>query len=764
MGPLVAIPKLIRFLGLDPAPVLAAAGLAPGALDLPDLRVSYTSLVRVMGEAAARTGCPHFGLLLAGEPRLADLGTFGDLIRHSPTLGQGLEEFIVCHHLVSAGGIVFLLRRGGIADLGYAIHAPVSGATAPIYDAALSMMLDILRELCGANWVPSEVLLSHAAPADTAPFRQRFGAPVRFNSEFCALRFPANWLEHPIAGADPDLLKAAQCQVIASGKATVVQMVSRALRTLLLHGRNSGDEVAQALTIHRRTLNRRLRAEGATFQQVLDRVRYAAAREHLENSAIPISEIAASLGLRGLRLLHAGVPDAGRERRRARGGKSPHDRVIAEMRRLLPLLVAALAAVASGCAGLPPREGRTETTAIADTAGDPGGPPWPSRRRRPSGKTGVHPLAEPRLAFAARMLLASEAHRSIDAQYYIWHGDQAGLLLFEALWRAAERGVRVRLLLDDLNTGGLDPVLAALDATRTSRFACTTRSAQRRARATRLPRGVRAAEPAHAQQVVHRGRPGRHRRRAKRRQRILCGGRRPRLRRPRRGRRGGGRARCLGAVRSLLEQPVGLPVGRPPGHPGADGLAGLAARFEAVRADPESVAYGEAVRGAPLVRDLLAGKIDLEWTQARLVHDDPAKTLDTETRRDVLLFPELVRAMGRPEKSFDLVSPYFVPGDEGTEALAALAQRGTRVRVLTNSLASSEANVVHAGYAKRRQALLLAGVRLYEVKPTAGPDATSPNAPGRLQLALGACTRRPSPWTAAAYSSAPSTSTCARPC
>ena len=112
----------------------------------------------------------------------------------------------------------------------------------------------------------------------------------------------------------------------------------------------------------------------------------------------------------------------------------------------------------------------------------------------------------------------------------------------------------------------------------------------------------------------------------------------------------------------------------------------------------------------------------------------------------MLLFPELVRAMGRPEKSFDLVSPYFVPGDEGTEALAALAQRGTRVRVLTNSLASSEANVVHAGYAKRRQALLRAGVRLYEVKPTAGPDATSPNARAGSSSPR-RCTRRPSPWT-----------------
>ena len=84
------------------------------------------------------------------------------------------------------------------------------------------------------------------------------------------------------------------------------------------------------------------------------------------------------------------------------------------------------------------------------------------------------------------------------------------------------------------------------------------------------------------------------------------------------------------------------------------------------------------------------------------MHDDPAKTLDTAQRTDVLLFPELVRAMGRPQQTLDLVSPYFVPGDEGTAALAALAGRGVKVRILTNSLAASDVSAVHAGYAKRR--------------------------------------------------------------
>ena len=80
------------------------------------------------------------------------------------------------------------------------------------------------------------------------------------------------------------------------------------------------------------------------------------------------------------------------------------------------------------------------------------------------GLTGIYPLADGRDAFVARAVLADAAERSIDAQYYIWHADTSGLLLLQRLRCAAERGVRVRLLLDDNNTSGLDPLLLGLDA------------------------------------------------------------------------------------------------------------------------------------------------------------------------------------------------------------------------------------------------------------------------------------------------------------
>ena len=169
--------------------------------------------------------------------------------------------------------------------------------------------------------------------------------------------------------------------------------------------------------------------------------------------------------------------------------------------------------------------------------------------------------------------------------------------------------------------------------------------------------------------------------------------------------------------------PSAYPAASFVGTPGPEAAANLEATFAATRADPECALYLEAVRTTPLVRGLLDRQLAFEWTTAQLVHDDPAKTLDSTGRTDVLLFPDLVQTIGRPQKSLDLVSPYFVPGAEGTASLGALARNGVNVRILTNSLAASDEKSVHAGYAKRRQDLLRAGVRLYELKPTAAKES-----------------------------------------
>jgi putative cardiolipin synthase len=387
--------------------------------------------------------------------------------------------------------------------------------------------------------------------------------------------------------------------------------------------------------------------------------------------------------------------------------------------RILAVLIAALAVAITGCATLPPPESRVPTAAPVDTAGTRLGGALAADVAANPGLTGIHPLPDPRDAFAARTLLAGAADRSIDAQYYIWHGDTSGHLLFEALWRAAERGVRVRLLLDDMNTAGLDATIAALDAHPNLEVRLYNPLTERRVRAVNLLTDfARVNRRMHNKSFTVDG------------QVSVVGGRNV-----------GDEYFAAGsgvvfadldviavgaAVRAIAQQfdtywnsPSAYPAASFVGATPADGAAGLQARFAAIRAGPDAVRYVDAVRSTPLVGDILGRRVTYEWTPARLVHDDPAKTLDTAGRTDVLLFPELMRMIGPPAQALDLVSPYFVPGDGGTAALVAMARRGVSVRILTNSLASSDVSAVHAGYAKRRVDLLRAGVRLYELKPTA---------------------------------------------
>jgi len=119
---------------------------------------------------------------------------------------------------------------------------------------------------------------------------------LRFHSEFCALRFPAHCLDQPIEGADPARLQIAEREADSIGRGSLLQRVYRALRMLLLTGASSGNAVAQMLTMHRRTLNRHLEQHGASFQEVLDQVRFEVARQLLQETHLAIDDIAEALG------------------------------------------------------------------------------------------------------------------------------------------------------------------------------------------------------------------------------------------------------------------------------------------------------------------------------------------------------------------------------------------------------------------------------------------------------------------------------------
>ena len=389
------------------------------------------------------------------------------------------------------------------------------------------------------------------------------------------------------------------------------------------------------------------------------------------------------------------------------------------LRALLAPFALALACLLPACATLPATVQRTPSAAFTSTDDTRLGQALAPELAAHPGRSGILPLIAAQEAFAARVALAHAAERSLDLQYYIWRGDTTGQLLFEAAWEAAERGVRVRLLVDDNNTGGLDATYAALDAHPNIEVRLFNPFANRRFRA-----GDFALDFSRVNRRMH------NKSFTADNQAAIVGGRNV-------GDEYYGADLQLGfqdldvvavgpVVREVSREfdqywnsqaayPVAGLLPRPP----PDTAAQLRAQWALLRQQPETQRYLEAVRQTPLMREVAERRLAFEWADARVVSDPPSKVQAPEGREQQLMFPLLKEAMGEPRRELDLVSPYFVPGADGTQELAALAGRGVKVRVLTNSLAATDVAAVHAGYARYRKELLAAGTVLYELKPGA---------------------------------------------
>lgn len=331
------------------------------------------------------------------------------------------------------------------------------------------------------------------------------------------------------------------------------------------------------------------------------------------------------------------------------------------------------------------------------------------------GQSGVHPLGDAHDAFAARILLAQAAERTLDVQYYIWANDLTGTMMFEELRAAAERGVRVRLLLDDLGTHRLDATLAALDAHEYIEVRLFNPFRQRSHKWMGFVTNFRRANRRmHNKSFTADN------------QASIVGGRNI-------GDAYFGAstgivfadldALLVGAVVSDVsadfdrywESGSSYPLMRVVRPATGASLAHLAAAAERVARHPHAAEYIEAVRETDFSRALLDGTLPLEWATTRMVSDDPAKGRGKAKSRD-LMTTHLNQAVGTPEHRVFLVAPYFVPTSAGVTGFGELAASGVDVRVLTNSLDATDVAAVHAGYAKRRKQLLTQGIRLFEMR------------------------------------------------
>ncbi|WP_076997637.1 phospholipase D family protein [Variovorax sp. KK3] len=377
--------------------------------------------------------------------------------------------------------------------------------------------------------------------------------------------------------------------------------------------------------------------------------------------------------------------------------------------------------VLPGCAMLPATPERQPSTAFTSTDDTALGRELAPELAAHPGRSGILPLIDAEEAFAARAALAKAAERSLDLQYYIWRNDTTGQLLFEAAWDAAERGVRVRILVDDNNTAGLDGTLAVLDAHPRIDVRLFNPFANRGFRL-----GAFVLDFARLNRRMH------NKSFTADNQVTIVGGRNVGDEYYGANSRLGFQDLDVAAVGPVVREvsrefdlywnsEAAYPASSLLPPPTADDRARLLAQWTQLHQLPETQRYLEAVRQTPLIRDVNEHRVRFEWADARVVSDLPSKVQPDADREATLMFPLLKEAMGEPRRELDLVSPYFVPGQDGTQELAALARSGVKVRVLTNSLAATDVSAVHSGYARYRQTLLEAGAVIYELKPGAAP-------------------------------------------
>lgn len=354
----------------------------------------------------------------------------------------------------------------------------------------------------------------------------------------------------------------------------------------------------------------------------------------------------------------------------------------------------------------------------------PAGPATPCDRAvaplteaRP-GETGVMVLSDNRAAFAARALSARAAGRSIDLMYYLWRGDLTGGLLARELLDAADRGARIRLLLDDINTRGLDLEYLALNRHPRIEVRLFNPAKNRRASLRRgvemLLRLVSVTRRMHNKAWIVDGRI------------AIIGGRNigdtyfdaaPDFNSADMDAAliGPAAAEVSAIFDTYWNSPLTLPI-RALFQQGEANMRGMRRRLAALGTGRLATRYlAEALPQADLDA-FLAEAGPLHWTTAaRVLSDPPGKTQRLD-RAEWLVHP-LGTMIATAVRDLRVMTAYFVPADEGVEGLSLLARQGVRVAILTNSLASTNQVSVHGGYSDSRAPLLRAGARLFELRP-----------------------------------------------
>jgi cardiolipin synthase C len=333
-------------------------------------------------------------------------------------------------------------------------------------------------------------------------------------------------------------------------------------------------------------------------------------------------------------------------------------------------------------------------------------------------KTGFYPLSDGQEAYFMRLAMIYSAEQSLDIQYYIYRDDSTSSLMTWYLYQAAERGVRVRILLDDMQARN-DAALAKLAAHPNVELRLFNPFENRSLRAVGfLGDFNRLNRRMHNKAIIADGAF------------AIIGGRNigdEYFSANNNVEFGDIDLLLLGKVIPDVAQQFDVYWNSEPATPVEHLIDTVKPVTEVdLEAWKESKLiyltrsdYAKSLKELPVIKRLMEHSLPLYWSDVKLSYDSPNKVnIDSPTNQsdDGLLLHKISAVLQQTEKSLLIISPYFVPTEEGAKALADAASQGLDITVITNSLASNDVFSVHGWYAKRREILLNSGVKLYEVK------------------------------------------------
>lgn len=299
VGVITEIPRLLRKAGVDPAPVLAAAGIHPHMLDDMENLLTFEQYSELAVQTVAATGDEDFLMKAGAEARPDHLGILGRYMATGPNLASVLTDLVANHpRYVRGGGPYLISLKNGDLLIGYRTHLPGIRAAHLIARASLAFGLSVFRHLTGVE--PSTVLVSIPRPEDTSAYDQIFGnALIKFDAEHFALVYPQRSLTTRTTAADPELRRQLHDTITLRWAMRQPDLRERVLRILVPSVFSGGqllEETAEKLGMTPVTLHRGLKRQGCTFRDLLKEARFEMASQFLIDARMSIAQIAEVLG------------------------------------------------------------------------------------------------------------------------------------------------------------------------------------------------------------------------------------------------------------------------------------------------------------------------------------------------------------------------------------------------------------------------------------------------------------------------------------